>query len=166
MRIARFGSGFGALAALSTASACVQDGAGSPSPSANNHSEGLARTHWQIVEFVFNDDAQGVTRPAEPQNYTVTFNADGSAHFQLDCNRGTGRWEASNGGRGASGTLTFTALATTRAFCPEPSIGTRLAGDMESVRTFLRRDDMLYMDLLADAGTWAWRLEAGRPATD
>jgi heat shock protein HslJ len=50
----------------------------------------LSGTSWQLVAIESMDDAQGTTKIAGPQRYTLSFGADGRAAFRIDCNRGTG----------------------------------------------------------------------------
>jgi heat shock protein HslJ len=115
----------------------------------------LAGTTWSLVEFRSSDDATGVVRPAEGREFTMTFGMDGRVTMRLDCNRATGGFTATPGA-GEGGSLTFSPLAMTRAFCGEQSMDTRIARDAEFVRTYLRREGRLYIDLMADGGTYVW----------
>jgi heat shock protein HslJ len=113
---------------------------------------GIAGSTWELVEFQSSDDAQGTTRPAPGQRYSVTFGVHGSASFQLNCNRGSARWTAAPAA--GSGALTFGPVAMTRAFCPQPSLDTRLAQHLEFVRSYIIRDGVLSMSLMADGGVY------------
>ena len=118
----------------------------------------LAGTTWSLVEFRSSDDAIGVVRPTEGREYTMTFGIDGRVTMRLDCNRATGGFTATPGS-GEGGSLAFSALAMTRAFCGEQSMDTRIARDAEFVRTYLLREGKLYIDLMADGGTYVWEAQ-------
>lgn len=134
-------------------SACAGSG---PAPAGAPDAGGIAGSTWELVEFQSMDDAQGTTRPAPGQAYTVTFGLDGSASFQLNCNRGSARWTAAPAAPG-SGTLTFGAVALTRAFCAPPSLDARIAQHLEFVRTYIIRDGVMSMSLMADGGIYRWK---------
>ena len=120
---------------------------------------GLAGTSWQLVAFQSMDDSQGTTTIDDPAKYTLTFNADGKAALRLDCNRGMGSWESKPSADAMSGSLKFGPIAATRAFCTPPSMGEKLARDLDYVRSYLFRDGKLYLSLMADAGIYEWRAE-------
>jgi heat shock protein HslJ len=110
---------------------------------------------WRLVEFESSDDQIGTRRPEDPDRYSMELNADGTLSMQLDCNRGSGTWSATEAGAG-SGTFEFGPLAVTRAFCPPPSMSDQVARDAESVRTYVVRGDRLYLNLMADGGNYVW----------
>ena len=116
----------------------------------------LAGTRWALQSIQSMDDAQGLTRVTDPLRYTLHFGADGRVSLRLDCNRGSGRWEAIPAGSD-SGSLRFTAIAVTRAYCPPPSIDTRIARDLGFVRSYRVIEGRLYVSLLADGGIYAWQ---------
>ena len=118
---------------------------------------GIAGSAWELVEFQSMDDAQGITRPVPGQRYSVQFAADGTASFQLNCNRGAARWTAVPAQGSGEGTLTFGSVALTRAFCPPPSLDTRLAQHLEFVRSYIIHDGVMSMSLMADGGIYRWR---------
>ena len=78
-----------------------------------------------------------------PQNYTITFYADGSLTGKADCNSFTGTYSQQNG-------FTIKLGATTMAFCGEASL------------------DQQYLLLLGNvaaggpesAGVWPWKRQA------
>lgn len=75
---------------------------------------GLSGTSWRLVEIA---GASGVALTFDgAAPYTLTFNADGTASGQVDCNRFSGPFTAM-----PSGSLAFGATAATLAACPEPS---------------------------------------------
>ena len=119
---------------------------------------GLAGTSWRLVEFRSSSDAIGTLRPQAGREYILELGADGRVAMRLDCNRAGGTWTHAPSGP-ASGTLGFGTLAMTRAFCGEGALDTRIARDAEFVRTYLLRDGRLYLDLMADAGTYVWEAQ-------
>ena len=120
-----------------------------------NASPTLAGTSWRLVSIQSSDDAQGTTPVPDPSKFTVSFGEDGRAAFQIDCNRGNGSWEAT-GGEDGSGTLTFGPIAVTRMMCPQPSLDQRVSTALSYVRTYLIKDGLLHMSLMADAGILTW----------
>lgn len=122
------------------------------SPSAQNS---LAGTQWKLLSIQSMDDAQGTTRIAESERYTLSFGSDGRAAVRLDCNRGSGSWEA-KATSAESGSLSFGPIATTRAMCLHGSLDTRVGRDLGFVRSYLLKDGKLYLSLQADGGTYEW----------
>lgn len=116
----------------------------------------LAGSSWQLLTFQSMDDAQGTLRVTDPARYRVTFNADGTAAFQLDCNRGRGTWQAAVG-ISDSGSLRFGPVAMTRMLCPQPSMAEKLARDLEYVRGYRFINGRLYLSLMADGGIYQWQ---------
>ncbi len=116
----------------------------------------LEGTAWRLVEFQSMDDARGTTRPANPDAYTMYLNADGRVAFRLDCNRGMGDWSAMPSAEGTSGTISFSQLAVTKAYCPPPSMGERLERDSQYMRGYLLKDGKLNISLMADGGIYVW----------
>ena len=117
----------------------------------------LAGTTWQSQAITPMDDSPPSVRPAPERPTRVHFGADGRASFQLDCNRGSGRWSAQPAPDGAGGSLQFGAIGVTRAMCPPPALDTRIARDLEAVRSYLVRDGILSMSLMADGGIYRWQ---------
>ena len=101
------------------------------------------------------DDEQGTTTVGDPTKFTVSFGIDGRAAFQIDCNRGNGSWEAVPSGAD-SGTLIFGPIAVTRMMCPQPSLDQRVSTALSQVRSYLIKDGLLHMSLMADAGILTW----------
>jgi heat shock protein HslJ len=141
-------------------SGCMDDGSHSAPPSGGKpgapQASTLAGTNWRLVEVQSMDDAQGPTRPADRNLYTMSLAADGSASFRFDCNRGTGSWSSAPSADPNSGSLTFSPLATTKALCPPPSLGERVERDMSFVRSYMLRGGKLNLSLMADGGIYVW----------
>lgn len=124
----------------------------------------LAGSAWQLVALQSMDDAIGRQTPKDPAAYTLRFGADGMALMRLDCNRGRASWRASAAApsqgtakKDVSGSLHFGPLALTRALCPAPSLSATVARQLPFVRSFLLRNNRLYLSLLADGGILEWR---------
>ena len=115
----------------------------------------LAGSSWRLVEIQSSDDRIGTTRPDDPAKYTLTLGADGRAAMRLNCNHGTGPWSATPTGTD-SGSFSLGPLAVTRALCPRPSLDDRIARDAQYIRSYLLRDGRLYLNLMADGGTYVW----------
>ena len=116
---------------------------------------GLAGTQWQLLSIQSMEDAQGTTRIAEPERYTLSLGSDGRASMRIDCNRGSGSWEAEPASAD-SGIIRFGAIAVTRAMCAPGSLDSRVARDLPYSRGYLKKDGKLYVTLLADAGVYEW----------
>jgi len=119
-------------------------------------SASLAGTSWALHAIQSMDDAQGTTRISDPQRFTLRLGDDGRATLRLDCNRGTGTWQATPSADGASGQLQFGPIAATRALCPPPHLDERVARDLAYVRSYLLKDGKLFLSLMADGGIYEW----------
>lgn len=115
----------------------------------------LVGSSWRLVEIQSSDDRVGPSRPDDPAKYTLALGADGRASLRLNCNRGTGPWSSTATGAD-SGSFSLGPLAVTKAFCPPPSLDDRIARDSQYIRTYLLRDGRLYLNLMADGGTYVW----------
>jgi heat shock protein HslJ len=126
-------------------------GCGSASPPPHP----LDGTRWRLVSMESMSDAQGTTTVDDPAKYTVDFGPDGRAAFRIDCNRGSGTWQATAAAPD-SGSLTFGPIAVTRMACPQPSLENRVATALGYVRSYLIADGRLHLSLLADGGILHW----------
>lgn len=117
----------------------------------------LAGSAWELVAIQSMDDAQGTTRIAKPETFTVSFAADGRANLRIDCNRGNASWKANPSSDSASGSLEFGPLATTKMMCPPGSHNQKLIRDLPSVRSYLIKNGKLYLSLMADGGIYEWQ---------
>jgi heat shock protein HslJ len=125
------------------------------SPAASGAAATLAGSNWRLLEFRSSDDAIGVIRPDDPSKYTMSLAADGRASLRLDCNRANGPWSSKPTSQD-SGSFNFGNLAMTRALCPPPSLDQQIARDAGYVRSYLLRAGNLYLNLMADGGTYVW----------
>lgn len=115
----------------------------------------LAGTRWALHGIQSMDDAQGTTRVDDPQRFTAEFGTDGRLALRLDCNRGFATWEA-RAADTASGSLHIGPVAATRALCLPPRLDERVARDLGHLRSYLLRDGLLFMSLMADGGIYEW----------
>jgi heat shock protein HslJ len=136
-----------AAAAVLVTGCTATDGGGDQSP--------LVGT-WRLVELQSSDDAIGTTRPTDPSKYEMTLQADGSVAMQLDCNRGIGQWKSDGPSE-----ISFGPMGMTRAMCPEGSLDTRIAQQMEFVRTYVLQGNRLSLNLFADGGNLVWDRTGG-----
>jgi heat shock protein HslJ len=115
----------------------------------------LEGTSWRLASFQSGDDGVGALQPRAADQFTLSFGKDGRLAAKLDCNRGTGPWQAV-AGDATSGTLSLGPVATTRMMCPPDPIGTRLSADLQSLRSYRLQDNRLHTGLPADAGVYIW----------
>ena len=115
----------------------------------------LAGTSWRLASFQANNDGGQALRPGTPDGFTLSFGQDGRLAVKLDCNRGTGPWQAV-ATDATGGTLSLGPVATTRAMCPPDAVGSRLAQDLPALRTWRLQDNRLHTGLPADAGVYVW----------
>jgi len=103
----------------------------------------LAGTEWQLVAIRSMDDS--TYEPAERDRYTLGLQPDGSVILRADCNRGRGRWRSDGPGQ-----IAFGPMASTRAFCPPPSLSERYLAQFDWVRSYVLREGHLYLATMAD----------------
>jgi heat shock protein HslJ len=103
------------------------------------------------------DDAIGSVRPAALSLYTMSLNRDGTVVIRLNCNRATGSWSIQPGDDPSSGRFQFGPLAATRAVCSSPSLDERFVAHAAYVRSYLLKDGMLALSLMADGGVYLWK---------
>jgi membrane-bound inhibitor of C-type lysozyme len=115
----------------------------------------LVGSTWRLVEFQSSDDKTGVAKPDDPSKYTLSLGPDGRAAMRLNCNRATGPWSSHANGAD-SGSFTLGPLAVTKALCAPPSLDQQIAKDTQYIRSYVLRDGRLYLNLMADGGTYIW----------
>ena len=108
---------------------------------------GLAGTAWQLVKFQ-GSDGKTLT-PDDPARYTVEFFADGSVAMRIDCNRGRGTWKSAGPSQ-----LEFGPMAVTRVACPPGTLENRFGRDIGNVRSYVVRNQRLFLALMADGGIY------------
>jgi para-nitrobenzyl esterase len=127
-----------ALLILALAAACAQF---APPPA------GLEGTSWQLVRFKGGDGE--LLEPDERAKYTLAFGPEGVMTGRLDCNRARGSWKSASAGQ-----LEFGPMAITRAQCPPGSLHDQLVKQLPFVRSYLIRDQHLFLSLMADGGIY------------
>lgn len=115
----------------------------------------LTANTWQWVSLT--DPLQQV-EIANPENYTLTFNADGSLNVVADCNQANATFTADD-----SGSLSITPGPTTLALCPDDGQGERFVQNLGFVSNFFLEGGYLYMDMMADGGTFKLAPAASTP---
>jgi len=133
----------------------VQQAQQSPQVQPARQAGNLAGTAWRLAQVAPPGGAAAALRPDDPQRYTLHFNADGRLSARLDCNRGSGPWQATPNGAQA-GSLRIGPIATTRAMCPPDAIGANLTRDLEAITAYRLQDGRLYTSLQDGATTYAW----------
>lgn len=122
----------------------------------NTGNPGLSGTAWQLLRIGSMNNGQAAITVEQPERYTLHFLADGRLALRLDCNRGSGFWQATPAA-GQSGQLNFGPIASTRMFCPPPSLDSKVARDLGRVHSFRLRNGHLFLNLAADAGSLEWQ---------
>lgn len=112
-----------------------------------NATRDLGGTSWQLVKFQGSDDK--TMTPDDPAKYTIAFETDRGLSVRIDCNRGHGTWKSAGPNQ-----LEFGPLALTRAMCPPAPLNDRIAKDWQYVRSYILKDDHLFLSLMADGGIY------------
>lgn len=94
----------------------------------------LIASTWYL-ESIIDTQEEIRLRPQLSDRHSVTFQRDGSVTMQLDCNRGNANWDADPRG-GGTGDLSIGRVASTRALCPPPTYGERLAAELPQVDSY------------------------------
>ena len=108
---------------------------------------GLGGTSWQLVKFQGGDGA--VLTPDDKSKYTLAFGADGILRARIDCNRANGGWKSAGPNQ-----LEFGPMAITRAQCPPGSLHDQIVKQLPYVRSYVMKDDRLFLSLMADGGIY------------
>lgn len=116
----------------------------------------LAGTTWQLlsIESMAPDEELSVAID-DPAKYTVAFSDDGRGAFRVDCNRGSGTWQATAAAPD-SGALSFGPIALSRMHCPQPSQENKVTAALSEVRSYLITDGRLHLSLAVDGGIMHW----------
>jgi|SRR5688572_30048415 len=104
---------------------------------------------WQLVRI--QDGSGAVIVPDVKAKYTMEFDALGGVTMRIDCNRGSGKWKSP-----APGQIEFSQLALTRAACPPGSLHDRIVTQLPQMRSYLVKNNRLYLSLMADGGIYEW----------
>lgn len=153
----------GIFTAAMLLSGCQTDSASSSEATAKATTQAveLGGTHWQLVELVSSDDAIGTVRPADPAQYQMQLNADGTAILKLDCNRANGPWSSVKSADGISGIFNIGPAAMTRAMCAPGSLDQRIGRELQYIRAYTLKDGRLNLSMMADGGIQVWEPNSG-----
>ncbi len=127
--------------------ALVASAVAGQSTSPQSTSPNLAGTSWQLVKFQGSDDT--TLTPDDRSKYTIAFGANGQLTARVDCNRGRGSWKSAG-----SNQLQVGPLALTRAACPAGSMHDQIVKQWSFIRSYIVRDDHLFLALTADGGIY------------
>jgi heat shock protein HslJ len=106
----------------------------------------LRKSTWQWIRFV--DPVQNFD-VKNPDKYTLKFENDGGVAIGSDCNRARGSYVSGN-----AGSLEIKIGPVTRAMCLPESRSNEFLQNLGYVRHYFFRNDHLFMDLMADEGTF------------
>lgn len=116
----------------------------------------LAGTAWQLVQIHPASKRSGAVTLDAASGYTLHFNADGRLLMRLNCNQGSGRWQAQPQPDGRSGRLTLEPAIMTTAACAAPELYRRVDQGLLAVRAFNLRDGRLHLSLTGDDSLFVW----------
>jgi heat shock protein HslJ len=87
--------------------------------------DSITGVEWQW-QSVIDQSTQETTDVPNPENYTITFNEDGTFEGTADCNNIAGSWSDDSG-------FSITVGPSTLAFCGEESLDTVYVGLLDSI---------------------------------
>ena len=105
----------------------------------------IINIQWQWTELFESEPASQSIVP-NPENYTITFNSDGSMNIQADCNMVSGSFSVD----GTS--LTLVLGPSTLAFCGEESLDLLFTELLSNVDSYDFENDQLVLHLENDLG--------------
>jgi len=105
----------------------------------------IAGTVWQWEQTLYNDDRKVV--PADPKNYTVQFQEDGTLNVKADCNMKGGTYSAEEK------RLSIEITHSTMAACPDGSLENEFVRGLSAAAIYFIKDGDLFIDLKYDTGT-------------
>lgn len=103
-------------------------------PDLSPDEQAIVAGDWTLIS-VADTQEEIRLRPQLSMRHTINFARDGSVTMQLDCNRGTGDWSTSRSSSG-TGRLDVSRIASTRALCPDPSYGERMAAELPQAEEY------------------------------
>jgi heat shock protein HslJ len=111
----------------------------------------LSSTTWQWMLLVGGSQQQMTIE--NPQDYTVTFNQDGTMAIQADCNQANASYTED------VGSLTIEIGPMTMAACPPESHSDQFVELLGSAAGYFVRSGTLYIELMDDGGTMLFTAE-------
>lgn len=136
--------------------ACAYPSDKEPQTQAESEATGLAGTQWELVEVADAPEAGREPKSVEPGLYTMALNADGTASFRLDCNRGFGKWQSESGGAANSGTISISDIGVTKALCPPGSISDQVTANLSRFNSFELTEARLILSAENGAIVYQW----------
>jgi heat shock protein HslJ len=127
-----------------------------PASSENTINITLSDTQWHLLEFQSMDDTQGIKQTDDPSKYTMYLHSDGTVTMKLNCNFAKGTWSAKAGQDLSSGSFEFGHFSMTKALCPPPSMDEHISVQAKYIRSYLLKNEKLYLSLMADGGIYVW----------
>ncbi len=107
--------------------------------------EGLVGPVWQLTLITKTD---GNITINDPTRFTISFNADGTANLQADCNVGGANYTLGEGD-----TLTITPTVSTMAFCGVGSFDQIFLGGLTNAMGYRLEEGNLFIDMLYESGS-------------
>lgn len=107
---------------------------------------------WEWVETAYGDDS--VTTVADPSQYTLLLNEDGTATLQVDCNRGGGSYSLDDS------RLSLNVFVMTRVACPDGSLSDEFLSNLNAAATYVMDGDDLVINMFADSGNVRFQTSA------
>jgi len=92
---------------------------------------------WELQAFELDDGS--VQEVPDPQNYTLSFEADGNVHAKVDCNRCNGSYETDGN------SITMGLMACTLAACLPGSLDQQFQAALASATSYVRTGAELSM---------------------
>ena len=108
---------------------------------------GIIGPVWQWTQTLYNDDRTVV--PADPENYTVQFQEDGTISVKADCNVKGGTYSIPRGEK----TIFIEITQSTIAACPEGSLEDEFVKGLSAATIYFIQNGDLCLDLKYDSGT-------------
>lgn len=124
------------LALIFSLAACAYSSDKEPQSQAVSEASGLAGAEWELAEVSDTPQAARDPNSVEPGLYTMTLNADGTASFRLDCNRGFGKWQSTSNSADNSGSIRIFDIGVTKALCPPGSISDQVTANLTQFNLF------------------------------
>lgn len=124
----------------------------------SEQTESLNGTRWSLVQIQSMDDSQ--YQPQQAEQYTLEFAPMGSFSGRADCNSIQGNWV-----HGGKNQITINPVVSTRALCPPESLYDRFLSDLGFTRSFVIRDEHLFLATMADGAILEFApMQGGEPA--
>lgn len=124
------------------------DASGGTIPAAEATEPTLTGVTWQWVSLA---DPMGETDVPMPENYTLSFQEDGTVAIKADCNNAGGTYIIDGG------TITIVIGPMTLVACPPDSLSDQFLRDLGFAATYFFEDGQLFIDMMADGGTMAFQ---------